>query len=261
MRNKSNLCLKSVQACCLGSLVLALSNLLALGAGLPKINIPKVPDPVRTVDRGLATITEGDAKVAHKIAEHTVAHAIKRFGIADLVTDRDIARAHEATYEFLKWKMGNPTTIAGQFATAGYGHFEKAYSDEAAASLLGFDLPREKGGHSQFFLPPEFVKAQLTIKKAAIPMAAEAIQDAYGVPKFVSEVVLQMYVEEEAKVLNRVGINMPRHYDFPNGLVQLTIDLRRNPTATRAKLQQVIDGKTHSVKLPASVSARLAQPR
>jgi len=95
MRNKSNLCLKSVQACCLGSLVLALSNLLALGAGLPKINIPKVPDPVRTVDRGLATITEGDAKVAHKIAEHTVAHAIKRFGIADLVTDRDIARAHD----------------------------------------------------------------------------------------------------------------------------------------------------------------------
>jgi hypothetical protein len=48
-------------------------------------------------------------------------------------------------------------------------------------------------------------------------------------------------MDEEAKVLKRMGINIPKKYDFPNTLVQLTIDAKREPQKTRARMQRAIN--------------------
>jgi hypothetical protein len=70
--------------------------------------------------------------------------------LADLVDETAIKKARKETYAFLKWKLGNPSAICGQYASAGQKHFNKAYSDEAAAALLGFDLPNEKDRRATF---------------------------------------------------------------------------------------------------------------
>lgn len=188
-----------------------------------------------------AECAKGDTKVVREIARRTVKYAEGKWKIGDLTSDAAVRTAEQEMYEFFKWKLGNPTAVCGQYITAGYDHFKQAYGDEAAAALLGFDLPNEKDGHSEFFLPKELVELRLAIQKAAIPAAAMALEKAYGIPALVSRPLLNAYVEAEAKVLKRAGINIPKKYDFPNGLVKLTVDARRNPEKTRAALQRQID--------------------
>jgi hypothetical protein len=210
---------------------------------LPKIKAPKVGNPLKTAERTLDASVEGDTKTLHKIVEHTTAYAVEHYKITDLVTKKDVERANDEMYAFLKWKMGSPTAAAAQYTTAGYSHFEKAYGDEATAALLGFELPREKGGHAEFIIPPVLIQLRLVVAKATNQLAAKALQDTYGIPAFISVMVLNALAEQEANSLKRLGINLPHDYDFPNGLLQLTIEARRDPQGTRAKLQKVIDQK------------------
>lgn len=197
-------------------------------------------------ERAAKCVTKGDAKVSKRIAKKMVAHAIKKYEIADLVGDEEaIKKARKEVYGFLKWKLGNPTAICGQYVTAGQKHFNKAYGDEAAAALMGFDLPNEKAGHSQFYLPPQLVELRLAVlKTVVIPAAAKGLEAAYGIPAPIAEILLKAYAEEEAKVLKRLGFNIPQKYDFPNGLLQTAIDAKRDPQGTRAKLQRVIDASS-----------------
>ena len=74
-----------------------------------------------------------------------------------------------------------------------------------------------------------------------IPAAAKALEAAYGIPAPIAEILLKAYAEEEAKVLKRLGFNIPQKYDFPNGLLQTAINAKRDPQGTKAKLQRVID--------------------
>jgi hypothetical protein len=189
-----------------------------------------------------AECAKGDTKVVREISQRTVKYAKNKWKIGDLVSDQDTKRAESEMYEFFKWKLGNPTTVCGQYVTAGYDHFNKAYGDEAAAALLGFDLPNEKAGHSEFFLPPAVVDVYTAVeKKVAVPMAAKALEAAYGIPAFISEMVLKRVADEEGKVLKRMGINIPKKYDFPNSLVQLTIDAKRDPNKAKLKMQRAIN--------------------
>ncbi len=185
--------------------------------------------------------TKGDARMTLSVAGHTTDYAVHRFKIQDLVTKADIKRAQDAMYEFLKWKLGNPTAVCVQYISTGYGHFAKAYSDEAGAALLVFKLPKEKGGHSQFYLPPQLVDLELKINKTLIPLYAAALQAEFRIPAFVSKQLLNAWFEARAKGLKRLGINIPKKYDFPNELVLLAIDTKRNPKATQARLQHAID--------------------
>ena len=191
--------------------------------------------------RAAKCATKGDAKVSKGIAKKMVAHAIMKYSIADLVDEQAIKNARTEVYEFLKWKLGNPSAICGQYVTAGQKHFNKAYGDEAAAALLGFDLPNEKAGHSEFFLPPALLDLKLMLDKNVGAKIGAAFLEVWGIPSYISEPILKAIAEQETKIEKRMGFNIPKKYDFPNGLVQLTIEARRDPQKTRAKLQQGID--------------------
>jgi hypothetical protein len=229
------------------------AGLLLLHAGLeaqslpkvkaPKISAPKVGNPAKAAERSVGAALEGDTKTLTRIVDHTVAHAIERYNLKGLVAKSDIDRAHTEMYDFLKWKLGSPSAVAAQYATAGYEHFDRAYSDEAGAALLGFELPREKGGHAEFIIPPALIQLRLMVQKATIPLAAKVLQDTYGIPAFISSMVLNACAESEARMLKRIGINLPHDYDFPDGLIKLTMDARRDPEGTRSRLQKLIDQK------------------
>jgi hypothetical protein len=189
-----------------------------------------------------AECAKGDTKVVREISRRTVKYAKSKWKIGDLVTDQDTKRAESEMYEFFKWKLGNPTTVCGQYITAGYDHFNKAYGDEAAAALLGFNLPNERAGHSEFFLPAAVVDVYNQVeKKVAVPIMAKYIEAQFGIPAFISEMVLKRLADEEAKVLKRMGINIPKKYDFPNSLVQLTVDAKRDPQKAKLKMQRAIN--------------------
>ena len=80
----------------------------------------------------------GDAKMAKRVARHTVNEAVIRYKLDEIgVPEAEIERAKDEMYVFLKWKLGGPAAIAGQYISAGYDHFEKGYTDEAAAIALG----------------------------------------------------------------------------------------------------------------------------
>jgi hypothetical protein len=209
----------------------------------PKVKTPKVKDPLKAAERSVDAALTGDTKTMKKIVAHTVSYALDRYNLKGKVTKADIERARDELYEFLQWKLGNPTAVAAQYATAGYAHFDKAYSDEAGAALLGFELPKEKGGQAEFIIPPALLQLRLAIQKAAIPIASQALQQTYGIPTFISSMVLNAYVETEAKMLRRVGINIPHEYDFPNGLIRMALDARQDPAGTRSRLQKLIDQK------------------
>lgn len=85
---------------------------------------------------------KGDTKVVRKIVSNTIKHAKERFKLTGgLVNDTDTKRAQKEMYDFLNWKIGSPSAVCGQYITAGQKHFNKGYSDEAAAALLGMELP------------------------------------------------------------------------------------------------------------------------
>jgi hypothetical protein len=102
---------------------------------------------------------QGDSRMGLSAAGHSVRYAIHRYSISDIVTEADIARADKDMYEFLKWKTGSASLLAAQWLTAGYQHYD-SHADEAAASLLGYDLP---GPRNQLGLPKElatYIKQQ-----------------------------------------------------------------------------------------------------
>ena len=102
-----------------------------------------------------AECAQGDTKVVRKIVSHTINHAKERYQLAPpVIRVDDTPRAEKEMYEFLNWKLGSPSAVCGQYVTAGQKHFDKGYSDEAAAALVGMELPG--AGRAQFRLPKKF---------------------------------------------------------------------------------------------------------
>jgi hypothetical protein len=226
-----------------------LSLLLSAPATAPD-DLPKCPQKhPGQQNRVEDALKKGDAAISKKVAKHTVKYAIERFALQGLFDDDAYAKAKSETYEFLKWKLGNPSAICAQWVSAGYKHFDKAYSDEGAAALLGFGLPGEKGGHSEFYLPPKFVDllAQL-VKAHGSAQVAQALEQQYGIPSFITKPVLDRLVDEAAKILKRVGINIPKDYDFPNGLIRAAADAKRNPSSFLKKIEDGIKNPTTAGK-------------
>ena len=182
----------------------------------------------------------GDSRTTRSVAGHTTAFAIERFKIGDLVANGDVERAQREMYDLLKWKLGNPTAVCVTYVAHGYRHFERAYSDEAAAALLGFDLPNERGGRASFQLPPELVNLNLRLEQAMIPAAVAVLQALYGIPAAVGKPLLELYIREKHEFIGRLGINIPKRYDFPNGLVTMTIHAHRDLRGTRNRIQRAI---------------------
>jgi hypothetical protein len=202
-------------------------------------------------DRAAKCATKGDAKVSKSIAKKVVKHAIKKYEIADLVDEAITKKARKEMYAFLKWKLGNPTAICGQYITAGQKHFNKAYVDEAAAALLGFNLPNEKAGRAMFQLPPELVDLWVMTEKLKNAGKAYLLQAFFGIPVGLSRMVLDEITKQEGKVIKRLGFNIPKDYDFPNQMVQATIEAKRNPQQAKANFQKAVnDAAKHEQSQP-----------
>lgn len=193
------------------------------------------------VERAAKCATKGDAKVSKSIARKLVKHAIKKYELADLVDDTAVKNSRKQVYAFLKWKLGNPSAICAQYVTAGQKHFNKAYKDEAAAALLGFDLPNEKAGRATFQLPPELVDFWMMTEKLQNAGKAYVLQYQFGIPATLTKTILNAQTDLQGKALKQVGFNIPKKYDFPNQTILLAIEARRNPEQARQKFQRVVD--------------------
>src|SRR6267143_6035201 len=187
----------------------------------------KIKNPAKALERSVQAYTEGDSKISMDVVHRTTSYAIDRYKLKDLVKDADIKHAHKELYEFLKWKLGSPTAIAAQYAGAGYSHFQKAYSDEAAAALMGAELPGD--GSPGMTLPKtvtEHLKALLT---NGIDRASADLQQR-GIPPEVSKLVLNQLAQAGGKSIDRIGFNMPKNWDIDNRLVETLIEARRKQT-------------------------------
>lgn len=204
--------------------------------------------------RAAKCATKGDAKVSKSIAKKVVTHAIKKYDIADLVDETGIKKARKEMYAFLKWKLGNPSAICGQYVTAGQKHFNKGYRDEAAAALLGFDLPNEKAGRATFQLPPQLVEFWMMTEKLQNTGKAYVLQKYYGIPAPLTKQLLDAQTELTGKVVKRIGFNIPKKYDFPNQMVLATIEAKRNPQQAKKKFELAVEEAAKASEAPGSVT-------
>jgi hypothetical protein len=202
-----------------------------------------VAEPVQAgmSERAAKCATKGDAKTSKAIAKKVVNQAMKQYDLRDLADGAVQKAAATEVYEFLKWKLGNPSAICAQYITAGQKHFNKAYADEAAAALVGINLPNEKAGRAMFQLPPEIVDLWAMTEKLKNAGKAYLLQAFLGVPSGLSRQVLNEITEQKAKVIKRLGFNIPRDYDFPTQLLLVTIDVKRNPQHAKAEFQRAVE--------------------
>lgn len=119
-----------------------------------------------------AECAKGDTRQVKHIISRTIKHAKEKYNLTEeLVEATDTKHAEKEMYDFLNWRMGSPSAVCGQYTTAGQKHFDKGYSDEAAAALLGMDLP----GAGKSLKLPKRVSAQL---KAQIKSCADQVAGA-----------------------------------------------------------------------------------
>jgi hypothetical protein len=204
----------------------------------------KIKDPIKSAERTMESVTEGDTKKSKEIVSHTIGYAIDHYKLKDIISKADIDRAHGDLYDFLKWEMGSPTAIAGLYTTAGYEHFERRFGDEAAASLMGVDHPGENG-KPDIVLP----KTVATLFKALVDslgaQAAAQLQQQYGLPPAVSREVVGMLTGAGKQAIDHLGFNMPKSWDIDNRLVDAMIYVRRHPQTTKpATAASASPGKT-----------------
>lgn len=216
-----------------GKAIFALFMGLVVASGVPATAQKwKVKDPLKSAERTMESVTEGDTKKSKEIVSHTIGYAIDHYKLKDIISKADIDRAHGDLYDFLKWEMGSPTAIAGQYTTAGYEHFERRFGDEAAASLMGVDLPGENG-KPDIVLP----KTVATLFKAVVDslgvQAAAQLQQQYGLPVAVSKEVVGMLTGAGKQAIDHLGFNMPKSWDIDNRLVDAMVYIRRHPPADK----------------------------
>jgi hypothetical protein len=169
---------------------------------------------------------------------------MQRFHLESAVTPADVARAEEEMYSFLKWKLGNPTTITAQFVTAGYQHFDNAFPYEAAAALVGFSLPQET---KPFALDKKHMdQLKADAQKDGVRLEAY-LSKKYGIPADESGQVVQKLVEAAQASISHIGINMPQSWAIDdvqkNGVLvmigQKLTGSPQTPTLVRASATKV----------------------
>jgi hypothetical protein len=233
--------------------------------------------------RAESLVKQGDSRMALSAARHTVRYAIDRYGIQDIVTEADIDRADDDVYRFYSWKLGNPALVAAQWLTAGYQHFD-SHADEAAASLLGYDLP----GPGNVLRLPKVLTAWLKTQvdsasgesNSEICGAISSSSDGSGasttpgeggnttssggsgstIAGFACTAVVELLRQAGNRVVDRLGISGDMlmgntKFDIKDQEIELLEQLRRNPPAATASAtgrQPTLPG---NLKLPGRVPA------
>jgi hypothetical protein len=244
--------MKPVSALFLGSIFGLLS------ASPAEANFHKTLQEVAGNPGRSAECAKGDTKVVRKIARETVEHGKAKFKISSNLFDAaDVKRAEKEMYDFLNWKIGSPSAVCAQYITGGQKHFDKGYSDEGAAALMGLELPG--AGRSQFRLPQQIsdlLKAQIkncadqivgkgngkgsdspkglsTICKEQADQLKAKLEKEQGIPPELQDMALKQVASAAvagakagAKAVDRIGFNMPKSWDVQNNLVRTLIQKR-----------------------------------
>lgn len=193
------------------------------------------------------SIKKGDSEIAKKVAKHVVKYAIQRWDLDGLVSDAEIDNAKERMYSFLKWKLGSPAAVCGQWVSSGYGHFDKAYSDEAAALVIGIFRFED---HQPEILVPAWLQKMLVGQAASSGPAIAGLLSSYGVPEIVAKPLGDKIAAELAKATQRntVGYYLPKEFDYDNRLVDAAVIARRAHKAEQSKPLDPVGKKTDSAK-------------
>ena len=217
---------------------LAMGCAITFAAGVANADYPACPQKhAGRQSRTESLVKKGDSKMVHSAVGHTLDYAVIRYGISDIVNPADKARATAELYDFLCWKMGSTSAVAGQWLTAGYQHFDKGYVDEAAAALLGAELPGPAG---TVRLPKELSDY---LKSLADSLAqsgdsangfcgAGADSTLWGVG---CKALLPLVLEAAHRAIDRIGFNvtgvMAKRFDVKDEQIALMIETRRHPVA------------------------------
>lgn len=184
--------------------------------------------------RAARLLKDGDSKVAKSAAGHAVLYARERYAIQDITTQADVDRAMREMYDFLSWKIGNPSAVAAQWLTAGYRHFD-SHADEAAAALLGMEIP---GPGHQVRLPRELSSwLKTTVDSLGQADSTNAgLCASMGDSTMVGvgcELLMPLVKDAIKQSIDRIGISSAtltgKSYDVRNQQVELMIYARRNP--------------------------------
>ena len=188
-------------------------------------------------NRAEDALKKGDSEIAKKVAKHCVKYAIQRWNLEGLVSEAEVDAAKDRLYSFLKWKLGSPSAVCGQWVSAGYGHFDKAYSDEAGALLIGIFRFEEK--QPEILVPP-WLQKTLVAEAASTGPAIAAVLSTYGVPEAVAKPLGDKLAAELAKATERntVGYYLPKEFDYDNRLLDAAV------AARRAHAAQAVDPKS-----------------
>lgn len=178
------------------------------------------------------------SKQTERIARHTVGFAVERYQVDDLVSQEEFESASRSMDYFLRWKLGGAVPVCAQYVSTGYGHFERAYSDEGGAMLLGvLHFSRQD---------PELVVPDWMIKyiKAYVGMTEPTI---YGyllrdldLPEPLALQLVQKIRGEVVKVsldaIQSVKAYLPKKFDVKNRLVDEAIEARRSDAGASGTL-------------------------
>ncbi len=174
-----------------------------------------------------------DTRMTLSVAGHVVKYAIQRFNLAGLVSQGDIDRVISIKgetgsgemYNFLKWKLGGPGAVAGQFVTAGYEHFDKAYSDEAAGMLLGLISFAKTEPE---LVMPAWMQTYLKAQAGQSGQAISVYLQGQGVPAPLADAIGSKVSEQLTKAVQRnVAAFIPKSYDVDNRIVAAALKARR----------------------------------
>ncbi len=167
----------------------------------------------------------GDAKMTKRVAGHVVKEAILRYQLQGAVSKEDVERAKKEMYTFLKWKLGGPAPVAGQYISTGYKHFENGYTDEAGGILLG--VISFANVQPELVMPKWMQESLRKQAGASGPAIALALQ-AYGVPMPLAQILGSKIAEVLTKgLLRNVAGFIPKSYDVDNRLVQAAVKARK----------------------------------
>jgi hypothetical protein len=169
-------------------------------------------------ERTKEVFSKGDSHMSKAVAAHVVNYAIQRFQLSAVVTQEDIERARGELYEHLKWKLGNPPAIAGQFVTAGYQHFDNAFVYEAAAALVSYQLPGEKNG-PDWKIPKKWADYLHKAAEADQQRLDNYLEKKLMIPHDEAYKITAELTGAANNAIEKIGFNVPKNWNIDHSLV------------------------------------------